>query len=103
MKPTLSEIQERAGLGNSVNTTKLLVDEQVNGNWRVINTITFSSRFGGVSDKLDLDKFENQLHVARDQAQGWKQNGPWPLAKFKIVQFEPQRDGTFEMINEETV
>lgn len=70
------------------NTTKLFVTQEPGAQERLMNTITFSSRFNSLpwTAKADLETLVNQLRAARDLAYGWKMNGPWPNAKFRIEQ-----------------
>jgi len=85
-----------------VNTTRMMVSE-AGGPFRVINTITSGSSFRGYKRSGDLNTFEEQMLLAKDQAYGWRQNGPFNEPTFLVVQFKPTRDGKFAVHNSETM
>ena len=57
---------------------------------RLMNTITFSSRFYSIPrttrEGFRMDQADNQLSVAREIAQAWHRSGPWPDATYEIEQ-----------------
>jgi hypothetical protein len=57
---------------------------------RLMNTISVGSRFHSIprtcADTFRMDLSVNQLSVAREIAQAWHRNGPWPDAKYEIEQ-----------------
>lgn len=66
--------------------TILKVRETPKSNWRVLCTVTGHSNFKDMKwmQKTDMLLPDNQLRAAREQRDGWVQNGPWPHAKFRI-------------------
>lgn len=71
--------------------TILWVRNDPSSQWRVLNIIDFSSKFQSVprtsSSGYDMNLHENQLSVARELRDGWRTNGPWPFAEFRIQQY----------------
>lgn len=69
-----------------MNKTILMVKQTPKAPWRVLCTVTSNSNFKdmGWMTKADLNDPDNQLRAAREQRDGWKHNGPWPNAKFRI-------------------
>lgn len=57
---------------------------------RLMNTITFSSRFHSIPrttrEGFRMDRADNQLSVAREIAQAWHRANHYPEAKYEIEQ-----------------
>ena len=64
-------------------STILRMIEDVDAKPRIMNVIDFGSRFKTTKAK-ETSTPEGQLEVAMELALGWKNNGPWPNAKFTI-------------------
>lgn len=84
-------------------TTKLFVKETPTSDWRLMNAISYSSKFfrqpmamlrrraeSMKGEKLDpVNSMADpvlQLVIARHLRDEWKLNGPWPKAQFRITQ-----------------
>ena len=66
--------------------TILKVRESPKSNWRVLCTVDANSNFKDMSwmTRCDMMDRENQMKAAREQRDGWRMNGPWPHASFRI-------------------
>lgn len=99
MTETIAQIQERYGVNQPSNSTQLWVLERPESNWRLLNTITFSSQFKtvhvGRNEKLSDPAV--QQRVARDLADGWRHNGPWPFATFRMITRDERKGVVEEM------
>jgi len=86
---TLSKINLKRG-----RCTVLWIKQDEDTNWRVLNTIDFSSNFRSIPriEKLDMNDTKNQLSVVRELRDGWRSNGPWPRAQFQITQFNDNQE-----------
>lgn len=78
-----------------MNRTELWVKEDEKRIWRLLCTVNFGSTFRTMDwwSKANGEDLDNQLRAAREQRDGWKQNGPWPNAQFRIYQNDELVEG----------
>ena len=63
--------------------TRLWIKQTPQSSERLLNTIGSGSRFKSTKRQPSFTE-ESQQAVARELADGWKTNGPWPTATFRI-------------------
>lgn len=66
---------------------RLWVREGGNGTpRRLLNTITSSSKFATAPwfNRIEHVRDEHMIRLAKEQRNGWRDNGPWPHATFEI-------------------
>lgn len=72
--------------------TTLLVREERDRNWRVLNRINPTSKFKNtkaIKENFPMNQMASEgKRVAQSIADGWRQCGPWQNPEFRIVQVD---------------
>ena len=70
------------------NVTKIYITKYPGTGKKLLKTIRPTTKFRNSWNFKDGEgaRLDVQLQKAREEIDGWKENGPWPEATFEIVQ-----------------